>query len=590
VPSSEIVIPDADPGDPARHSITLRGLSEPIPEMPADTPIRAVEHRLVRGLPAVPAVSIATAEGPALLTRYRLDALLGGRLGFGRALLSRAVVGDVVDPAGFSFGIDDSLAEAAQTLLERRSALRDEWVLVVDEDGGRWAVSVAAVFREVGLVFRDIALRDPLTGLPNRRMLDARGEELIAQGVSADRLSVLYVDLDGFKLVNDLYGHRVGDDLLIAVARRLAESVRRQDLVGRIGGDEFAVLLVDVDDAELDAIAERVVASARECFVVDGNHLYGSASVGVARGRMLGAGESPNAALGELLQRADGAMLAVKRSGKGRAAYDELPGGDDQVERRALVQRKLRGAIEDDLLELHYQPKLDLRTDQISSVEALVRWTDPVLGRVSPGEIVPVAEHSGQVGALSDWVLATACRQARRWRDRGIECVVAVNVSPIQLAAPGLVQDVLGAVETAGIPPELLVVEVTESRALVDVALAVAQLTELRAAGVAVHLDDFGAGYSSLSVLRALPLDVIKIDRSIVDRIDSDEADARLVAGVIEAAHILGMAVVGEGVERETQLDRLRALGCDYAQGYLIGRPCPAAEVEHVLSAELAPR
>ncbi|WP_344003033.1 putative bifunctional diguanylate cyclase/phosphodiesterase [Microbacterium paludicola] len=543
-------------------------LSTPVPTLAADTPILVAERRF-RDEPTLRAVAVAVPGGLALLTLRLLETQLSGRLGYGRALLSRAVVGGIVDADSLVLESDAPLLEAADQLLTRVDWLRDDEVLVMGQDGEPAVASVSVMFREVGLLFRDIAMRDQLTGLPNRRLLHERGELLSTQ-VDPGRMAVLYVDLDGFKQINDSLGHKTGDELLVEFARRLNASVRPQDLVGRLGGDEFAVLLTDVGEEETIAVADRIIAASQESFMIDGLQLYLSASVGVVTGAEVAYEESSLSVLDTLLQRSDVAMLHAKRAGKARigrlGAHDDMASPN----RPAVIRRRLGHAPEQaaqnetapGVLSLHYQPKLDLRSGEVGSVE-----------------FIPVAEHTGQIRALGSWVLRAACRQAKEWMDQGHSWTVAINVSPVQLGIQGFVSEVLGAVRTAGIPTSLLQIEVTESRAIGDAPFALEQLADLRTAGVRVHLDDFGTGYSSLARLRHLPLDALKIDQSITGRIDSDEADAMLLAGVIGAAHLLGLTVIAEGVERDTQFTRLSELGCDVVQGYLIGRPSPAGDV-----------
>ncbi|WP_159794116.1 putative bifunctional diguanylate cyclase/phosphodiesterase [Puerhibacterium puerhi] len=568
------------PGGPDQHERTIGELSTPVPQVHADDPVAAV-GRTFREQPALRAVAVVGLDTPVLLTRASLERHLSGRLGYGRALLARAVVRDIVEPDGLHVEAHLPLRDVAGVLLTQREALRDDDVLVLHADGATGAASVAAIFREIGLVFQEIAMRDPLTGLPNRRMVDEHGTRLLAAGADRGRLAVLYVDLDGFKEVNDTLGHRAGDELLVAFAQRLAGCVRPQDLLGRLGGDEFAVLLTDVDEEAATAVADRVAGAAQEPFAVDEHRVQVSASVGVAVGTELSGEGTVYGVLDELLQRADAAMFRAKRAGKARVGRLGRVEEAGVPTRRAHVRRRLHHALtHGEGLRLHYQPKLVLRTGRTDAVEALLRWTDEELGPVSPGEVIPLAEHTGQIHALGAWVLRTACAQARVWHDDGRDWAVSVNVSPVQLAEPGLTEQVLRAAAEAGIPPRLLQVEVTETAAIHDLPLAVEQLERLQAAGVAVHLDDFGVGYSSLGRLRALPVTTLKIDQSIVARVDSDEADAQLLSGVIRAAHIIGLTVVAEGVERTAQLDRLRDLGCDVAQGYLISRPRPATELE----------
>ncbi|WP_146251987.1 putative bifunctional diguanylate cyclase/phosphodiesterase [Xylanimonas oleitrophica] len=559
---------------------TIGELSAPVPQVDAADAVSLVE-RIFREHPQLRAVAVVGLEGPpALLSRSSLERQLSGRLGYGRALLSRAVAGDVVDAHSLRVDADLPLRDAAGMLLAQREWLRDDDVLVLHQDGTTGVASVAAIFREIGLVYQEIAMRDPLTGLPNRRMLDEHGTRLLATGTDPARVAVLYADLDGFKQVNDTLGHKAGDELLVAFARRLDGCVRPQDLIGRLGGDEFAVLLTDIDPEEATAVADRVVVAAQEKFTVEDHRVEVSASVGIALGSELTGDEPVYGVLDELLERADRAMFRAKRAGKSRVARWLRVEEAGAPGRRATLRRRLEHAIAHGDLHLHFQPKLDLRTGRVESVEALLRWTDEELGVISPGEAIPVAEVTGQIVALGEWVLRAACAQARAWQDAGRDWAVAVNVSPVQLAEPGLPEQVLAALEEAGIPPRLLQVEVTETAAIADLPLAIEQLHRLQEAGVSVHLDDFGVGYSSLGRMRSLPVSTLKIDQSIVSRIDSDEADAQLLSGVIKAAHTMGLTVVAEGVERTSQLDRLRELGCDVAQGYLISRPRPAGELE----------
>ena len=556
---------------------TVADLAEPCPRVDPLTPVPDVEAAF-RDDPAMQAVAVPTSGGWALVTRARLQATLAGRLGYGRALLSRVPVQEIVTPAEVVLSPTTTLVEAASAILGRTVDARYDDVLVVDDDGRTMSASVASVFHEVSLQFREIALRDPLTGLPNRRMLDEHGAALIEAGVDLDRTAVLYIDLDGFKQVNDTLGHRVGDELLVEFAARLLASVRPQDVVGRLGGDEFAVLLTDVSDVEAMAVADRIVLVSVAPFVIDGQPVHLSASVGVALGHDVRA-EPVLTPLDVLLRHADSAMLHAKQAGKARSERLDGPGEAALPARRAAIRRRLRAAFAEEAFELHYQPKLDLGTESVTSVEALLRWTDAELGPVSPAEFIPVAEQSGQIIELGRWVLRTACAQAKAWLDEDRPWAIAVNVSPVELADPRLADHLLAEIAAHDLPPHLIQVEVTESTAVADLEHARRQLTALQDAGVHVHLDDFGTGYSSLAMLRHLPVSTLKVDQSIIGRIDAHPADAQLLAGVIAAAHTLGMRVVAEGVERQSQLDRLRELGCDSAQGYLICRPAPPAQL-----------
>jgi len=393
---------------------TLEELTLPVPVVRAETLVRDVE-RTFRDDPtqrAVIVTGVDGGDGVGLLTRLELETMLSGRLGFGRALLARARLSDVVDQGGIRLRTGLTLRDAATEILAH--GLRDDDVLVLGPDDiPLGIVPVAVIFRELGLVFREIALRDPLTGLPNRRMLDERGADLLSSGADPARLGVLYVDLDGFKQVNDALGHRAGDALLLAFARRLARIVGPTDMVGRLGGDEFAVLLNDVDENAASEVADRIVESAQQPFDLHDTQLHLSATVGIAMGTDLPTSGSLLTHLEALLHHADEAMLHAKRAGKARTGRLRQPEDTGAAERRALIRRRLRVALQDGGLRLHYQPKLDLRSGRVTSAEALIRLHDDVLGPVPADELIAVAEHTGLIGVLGDWVLRTACAQAR---------------------------------------------------------------------------------------------------------------------------------------------------------------------------------
>ena len=552
----------------------MLNLAFEVPVVLGSCPIREVD-RLFRRDPRLRAVIVDAGGEAALLTREHLEFQLSGPFGYGRSLHSRAIASDLVAAGAFRLPADLTLAEAAHRILAREADSRYQDVLVV---GGPIpsVVSVSAIFEQLSVLFRHVALHDPLTALPNRRLLDQHGIDLVNAGHDTTRIAILYIDLDGFKMVNDTYGHRAGDEVLVAFAERLRTCVREVDVVARLGGDEFAALLVDVSEIEAMAVAERIVLNAAAPFVHDGEPVYLSASVGVAMADDISR-ERGFSQLDTLLRLADSAMLHAKRSGKRRVERLPGTGEPDALARRGLIRRRLRDALhQDEGLSLHYQPKLDLLTGQTSAVEALLRWTDAELGSVSPAEFIPIAEDGEQINRIGEWVLDRACAQARRWLHQGRPRVVSVNVSPVQLRSLDLVQAVEDALTAWELPPHLLRVEITETSAVLDMPSTLQQLRTLRRLGVEVELDDFGTGYSSLSMLRDLPLTAVKIDKSFIDHIDSDPADTALVKGVIEAAHALGLSVTAEGVERAEQLAILRRIGCDTAQGFLIARPAAA--------------
>ncbi|GAC1385136.1 MAG: hypothetical protein NVSMB43_25450 [Pseudarthrobacter sp.] len=431
------------------------------------------------------------------------------------------------------------------------------------------------------MVFRHASLHDPLTALPNRRMLELEAPAL-TRDTDPSRIGVLFVDLDDFKSVNDTYGHRTGDAVLAEFAARLSGCVRAEDTVVRLGGDEFAVLLVGADEAQAAAIADRVLECMDEHFVIDGHHLDVTATVGLAMtGDLSGDGNGEGALTGleVLLRHADGAMLEAKQAGKRRVGRLGRDGNPAAFARGALIRRRLPHALEEGALTLEYQPLRDLATGKDHGVEALLRWRDPELGQVSPAEFIPVAEHTGEILRIGAWVIDRACAQARSWSDAGTPLRIAVNVSPLQLASGTLVSDVMGALDRHGLPAGLMEVEITEGTAILDLPGAAAQLQELIDAGVGVALDDYRAAYSTLAMLRALPLTTVKIDKSFIDDIDTDARAAAIVSGLINILQVAGVNTTAEGVERTAQLAVLQDMGCDTAQGYLISRPVAPSDV-----------
>ena len=531
--------------------------------------------RVDRGLRAV---IVQAGRYAVVLSREQVEFQLSGRLGYGRSLHTRSTAFDLLPEERFALPGQLSLAEAAQRILSRPEGSRYQDVLVLTESGPKVA-SVSHILERLSMIFRHVALHDPLTGLPNRRLLDERGTALLEASRDPARIAILYIDLDGFKLVNDTFGHRVGDEILVGFAERLSSCVRPADVVARLGGDEFAALLVDVSETQARAIAERVVLTATAPFVHETQLVHLSATVGIAMGDDVSR-ETELSPLDVLLRHADGAMLYAKEAGKRQVGRLDGREQTTPFARHALIRRRLLDALTDGGFSLHYQPKLDLSTGDCRSVEALLRWTDSELGSVSPAEFIPIAEATDQIHRIGRWVINEACAQARTWLDAGVPRAIAVNVSPVQLATNSIVAELINGITRHAIPPSLLRVEITEGSAVTDLPRAIGQLRELRDAGIDVDLDDFGTGYSSLAMLRDLPLAAVKIDKAFIDHIDTTASDALLVGGVIDAAHALGLTVTAEGVERPGQLSRLRELGCDTAQGYLISRPVAAIDLD----------
>jgi diguanylate cyclase (GGDEF)-like protein/PAS domain S-box-containing protein len=428
------------------------------------------------------------------------------------------------------------------------------------------------------------AFHDGLTGLANRALFRDRLDQALARSVrSHEVLSVLLVDLDGFKQVNDTLGHDTGDQLLQSVARRFDEVVRPADTLARLGGDEFALLLDGAGEAQAESVARRLIESVLAPLDLGDRELTVNASVGVVV-HLGGHGESD-----ELIRHADIAMYAAKDAG----------GSSYRIFRQSMAQEfgemlerehELRDGIERGELTLHYQPEIDLTTRRVVGVEALVRWESPQRGTVPPGDFIPLAEATGLIMPIGELVLRDACRQTAEWRRQGIvsdSFVTWVNLSGRQLSAGGVSHVVRHALEEAGLPAAFLGLEVTETAIVPEGPAgdrARAELQELHEQGVRIAIDDFGTGFSSLGQLRRFPIDVIKVDRSFVQGIEHDARDAAITANLVTLAHALGLLAIAEGIESGGQLASVRELGCDLAQGFLFARPVPAAELGKVLA------
>jgi diguanylate cyclase (GGDEF)-like protein len=421
------------------------------------------------------------------------------------------------------------------------------------------------------------ALHDPLTGLPNRELFADRVGQAIRNADRELRPAVLLLlDLDRFKEVNDTLGHHHGDLLLIQVGQRLAGALREADTVARLGGDEFAVLLPGATAEGAGAVADKLRVALQQPLSIDGITLDLDASIGIAV--YPEHGNDP----AELLQHADVAMYGAKQAHVGFLVYD--PTVDQHSPKRLALLGGLRRALEDDQLVLHYQPKADLGSGQIHSVEALVRWQHPEHGLLGPGEFIPLAERTGLIHPLTRWVLNAALNQAAHWQHDGRRLSVAVNISTRCLLDPSFPDQVTSQLATWQIPADLLVLEITESAVMADPNLALEVLGRLHRLGVGLAVDDFGTGYSSMAYLKELPVDELKIDRSFVSQMATSPSDAVIVRSTIDLGHNLGLRVVAEGVETQHAWQQLSALGCDIAQGYYLGRPMPAAELEQQLT------
>jgi diguanylate cyclase len=428
------------------------------------------------------------------------------------------------------------------------------------------------------------AAHDDLTGLPNRREVLAHLGRVIGDERA---LSVLFIDLDGFKRVNDDHGHQVGDRLLVALVERLAARLRVEDVLGRLSGDEFVVVCRDITPAAAAELAERVVATVGAPFAVDDRILEIGASVGVTS-HPAGQPVAPDGLLAE----ADAAMYVAKDAGGRRAVVWGAELGA-HLDRRRRLERDLRGAAERGELALVYQPVVDLRRGgAITGVEALLRWQHPTLGAVPTDELIVVADAAGLIGPVGDWVLQEACAQLARWQRDGSAPTglrMFVNFSPRQLADPDLPDRIVTVLASTGVALGDLVIELTETAMLDDQAGSLEVLRALEALGARLALDDFGTGFSSLTHLQRVPLHLVKVDAAFVNDVARSAVDRAIVGGVVDIARALGAEVVAEGIETPVQLDVVRALGCQLAQGYLLGRPLPPEEAGALLRASRPP-
>ncbi len=431
------------------------------------------------------------------------------------------------------------------------------------------------------------ALHDSLTGLPNRVLFQDRLEHLVRRGMRhVGTSAVLFLDLDHFKIVNDSLGHLVGDGLLVEVADRLQTALRPGDTVARLGGDEFTVLLEDLADfEEAKVVADRVLTALEAPFSVSDQDLYLSASIGIA---MIPAGATAD----EVIRDADAAMYRAKSEGRGRHALFDSSLHMAALTRLDIELRLRRGLAAERMgghgLHVAYQPIAHAADGRLAGFEALARWTDENGDTMTPDEFIPVAEETGMISSLGRLVLREACRQLQEWRrtdPTASGLTMNVNISGRQLQEPAFAGQVLAALADHGIEPDALRLEITETAASADVATVRAALEQLYAdTGVRAHLDDFGTGAASLTVLRGFPGDALKIDRSFVDSMSTDPGAHQIVRAVVGLAHELGMSVVAEGVETEWQMAALRDLDCEFAQGYLLARPLDPVAAGQLLS------
>ena len=429
-----------------------------------------------------------------------------------------------------------------------------------------------------------LAYHDRLTGLPNRTMFD----ELLGLSLARAKrhqlgVVVVTVDLDDFKLVNDSLGHEAGDLLLVQFAQRLSDATRETDLVARPGGDEFLLLLADLDrspaspgghesvSVAAESVALRIQEALRTPFTLGDTELYITASLGIS--------QFPEDALDSptLLKNAETAMFRSKRSGPGGYVLHAKDDADSIV--RLSMSTRLRRAVEQEQWMLHYQPLIDLSSAEMIGVEALIRWPEPNGGLVPPGDFIPLAEEMGLIEAIGAWVIEEVCRQDRLWREQGLELDISFNLSPRQLWQDGIADRIVMPILGSGMDPTRVTVEITESTAMTNPDRTLGILHELHARGLKLAIDDFGTGYSSLARLRYMPVDILKIDRSFVRELDRDDQNASMVSAMVALASNLGMIPLAEGIETEAEWRALVERGCEHGQGFFFSRPVPADQI-----------
>ncbi|WP_433295911.1 putative bifunctional diguanylate cyclase/phosphodiesterase [Actinoplanes sp. CA-030573] len=524
------------------------------------------------------------------LLGYRAKDLTGKRL---HELIGEDRLGGVHDFLNGMLALPIGRSDRTESKLRHRSG---EWVYV-DVIGTNWIndpdlQAVVVSLRDIG-ARRELeqqlsrqAFTDSLTGMPNRAMFRRTLEEAVAAGGIGRPVTVLLLDLDDFKLVNDNLGHSAGDELLTTIAERLRGQVRPGDVLARLGGDEFAILLRDLDPADASRLADRLLATAHEPIRLASRDITCSLSIGIASSAACEPGEAGIVCAEQLLGNADLAMYAAKRAGRnGYAIFD--PTMTMSVLEEAQQRADLEHALEHEEFRVLYQPVVDMHTQRLTAVEALVRWQHPRDGLLGPYHFIAGAEANGLIVPLGRWVLRQACAQLARWRAETPDAAglhVNVNLSARQFQYAGLVDDVAAALADAGLDAASLTLEITESMLMADIEAAKETLHALRRLGVRLAIDDFGTGYSSLSYLKQLPVDVIKIDKTFVDEVHIDEDDVALVDAVAGLGQALKMKTVAEGIESAEQWETLRRIGIDHGQGYLFGRPADPSGITALLA------
>jgi diguanylate cyclase (GGDEF)-like protein/PAS domain S-box-containing protein len=463
-------------------------------------------------------------------------------------------------------------------MLSRGVAVRDSAMKAYRMAGSQTDITIRKMAEEQ---LHYDAFHDSLTGLPNRALFMDRLRHAIIRAKRNDNyfFAVLFLDMDRFKVLNDSLGHTIGDEMLVAVSKRLEESLRPGDTVARLGGDEFSVILDDITgDSEVLHITERIQKKLSLPFNLDGQEVFMTASIGIAFSTT--GYDRPE----HLLRDADIAMYHAKTNGRARHEIFNIEMYDRAVARLQL-ETNLRQAIKQNELKLQYQPIVSMKTGGIKGLEALVRWNHPVIGLINPTEFIPLAEETGLIIQLGEWVIEEACRQLSIWQKQFPSeqpLTISVNISSKQLS-PGLLEHIKRVLEETGVAPESFIVEITESMIMENAETVAPLLLRLKDMKVKLHIDDFGTGYSSLSYLHRFPVDMLKIDRSFISRLGSNGENLKIVKAIAALAHSLNMSVIAEGVETEEQLLRLKRLKCGYMQGFLFSRPLDSKEAEALL-------
>jgi diguanylate cyclase (GGDEF)-like protein len=503
-----------------------------------------------------------------------LDVIRPGRL-FRDVMKHRKATGSFEgDPEAFCSAVLRNVAQKklTHTILETKAGRSVQIVNQPLPDGG-WVATHEDItdLRRSEEQIKHLGHYDALTDLPNRVLFREQLDREFKRTKRGEQFALLYIDVDEFKGINDSLGHPVGDDFLKSLARRLEDCVRETDFVARLGGDEFAIIQTAVGNlSDVQALVAKIHEAIRQPYECLGHHVMTDASIGIAMAPADGSD------IDQLIKNADLAMYGAKAAGRRTSRFFE-PQMDAKARARRALELDLRQAMDSESFELHYQPLVDLDSNEVTGCEALLRWRHPERGMISPVEFIPVAEDTGMIVELGEWVLRTACAEAATWPD---QVRLAVNVSPVQFRSQTLALTVAAALAASGLAANRLELEITEAVLIRDDEAALEMLHQLRAIGVRIALDDFGTGYSSLSYLQRFPFDKIKIDRSFINDIGEGDASSSIVQAVVNIAAARNMTTTAEGVETQQQLDLLRGLGCTQMQGYLFSAARPAGEIQ----------